>query len=316
MFSGARVGRSETWPGLPPVGPAGLILWESVTGRPSGGKTEDSNAVGTTGPTDSAAGPQRTDQQTWAAGDFSRVATGQTIVGELLCEAVELHARERVLDVATGSGNTAIAAARRRAVVTGVDFVPSLLERARDRSTVERLRIDFRNGRAEELPFVDGSFDCILSTFGAMFAPDQARAASELVRVCRAGGRIGLASWTPGGFTGRLFHTTARHVPALSGIEAATRWGTEPGLRQLFRRESRIDARLCHVVMRADSPEAYVAFFRKFFGPTITAFESLDPSGQAALERDLLDEVRASNLATDGTTFIPSEYLEVVVRPQ
>lgn len=253
-------------------------------------------------------------RETWAAGDFSRVATGQTIVGELLCETVELHARERVLDVATGSGNTALAAARRRAVVTAVDFVPALLERGRERAAAERLEVDFQEGSAERLPFPDGTFDCVLSTFGVMFSPEPDRAASELLRVCRSGGRIGLASWTPDGFVGELFATTARHAPSLEILRTSTTWGTEPGLARLFGgRTSRLSAVVRTVVMRADSPEVYLRFFRRYFGPTIKAFESLDRTGQEALEADLFEVVRAANVARDGTTYVPAAYLEAVV---
>lgn len=243
------------------------------------------------------------------------MATGQTIVGELLCEAVELHARERVLDVATGSGNAALAAARRRAVVTGLDFVPELLARAQERAQAERLEISWQEGHAEALPYPDGAFDCVLSTFGVMFAPEQLGSARELVRVCRVGGRIGLACWTPEGFVGRLFRTTARHAAGLRVMDEATAWGTEEGLRRLFGAPGiTLSIERRQTVMRADSPEAYVAFFRRFFGPTVTAFASLDPAGQHALEAELLGEVRAANQAADGTTYIPADYLEAVVR--
>lgn len=254
-------------------------------------------------------------RETWAAGDFSRVATSQTIVGELLCEAVELHARERVLDVATGSGNTALAAARRRAVVTGLDFVPALLERGRERAAAERLEVEFREGSAERLPFPDGTFDCVLSTFGVMFSSDPERAAGELLRVCRSGGRIGLANWTPDGYVGELFAVTARHAPSLEILRTATTWGTESGLARIFPGGSvRRTANVRTVVFRSDSPEAYVGFFRRFFGPTLKAFESLDRAGQEALETDLLEVVRAANVARDGTVYIPAAYLEAIVR--
>ena len=253
-------------------------------------------------------------QRTWASGDFSKVATSATLVGELLCEAVGLHALEKVLDVATGSGNTALAAARRRCNVVGVDFVPSLLERGRQRAEAEGLEVEFREGDTEKLPFPDRSFDCVLSTFGAMFAPNQEGAAAELRRVCRAGGRIGLANWTPDGYAGELFRTTAKHVPPPPGVLPPTRWGTREGIEQLFaadRQRLKIERR--SVIFRGDSPEGYVAYFRKYFGPTLKAFESLDPAGQQSLEQDLLAVVRRWNRARDATVYVPSDYIEVVV---
>lgn len=243
------------------------------------------------------------------------MATGQTIVGELLCEAVELHAREPVLDLATGSGNTALAASRRRGRVVGIDFVPELLRHGRRRADAERLAVDFLHGSVETLPFPDATFSCVLSTFGVMFAREPERAAAEMVRVTRPGGRIGLASWTPDGFVGELFAVTGRRGAGVASLEHATRWGTEAGLRALFAPHPYgLTFELRSVVMRADSPEAYVGFFRRFFGPTIAAFEGLDAVGQAALERDLLDVVRRHNLARDGTTFVPATYLEAVLR--
>jgi SAM-dependent methyltransferase len=253
-------------------------------------------------------------QQTWAAGDYSRVALGETIVGELLCEAVHLHALEKVLDVATGTGNTALAAARRRCEVVGIDFVPQHLEHARRRAEAEGIQVEFRDGDTEKIPFPDQTFDCVLSTFGAMFAPNQSRAARELVRVCRKGGRIGLANWPPDSHAGALFAATTRHVPAPRGLLPPTRWGTEAGLQELFGadgRGMRVEPR--SVVFRGDSPEAYVAFLRKNFGPTLKAFEALDPAGQEALQNDLLEVVNRFNKSGDTTVYIPAEYLEVIV---
>lgn len=251
----------------------------------------------------------------WEAGDLARVASAQTIVGELLCEAVELHARERILDVATGSGNTALAAARRRANVFGIDFVPELLARARERAAAERLEAAFLEGLAEELPFPDSAFDGVLSAFGVMFAPDPIRAAAELVRVCRPGGRLGLASWTPEGFSGRVFHLTARHAPTAHGLGASTEWGTEAGMQRLFSGHGLTPSFVRrNAVLTADSPDKYVTFFRRYFGPTVVAFASLDPEGQRRLEEALLREVHRTNLARDGTTYLRSEYLEAVLR--
>jgi SAM-dependent methyltransferase len=252
-------------------------------------------------------------QQMWAAGDFAEVGTRHLIVSESLCEAIDLRAGERVLDVASGNGNTALAAARRFGEVVGLDFVPALLERGRLRAAAEGLPVDFQEGDADTLPFADASFDVVLSTFGVMFAPDQARAAAELLRVCRPGGRIGLACWTPNGFAGENFGLRARYLPPPPGLRPPTRWGTENGLRDLFGNgitELAATPRAC--VFRYRSPEHWVDFFRTYFGPTITAFAALDPAGQADLERDLLALVRRFNRADDGTLVAPSDYLEVV----
>jgi SAM-dependent methyltransferase len=177
---------------------------------------------------------KRRQQQTWAAGDYAVVGSTLAIMAEQLCEAVDLHAGERVLDVATGTGNAAIAAARRFGEATGVDYVPAVLARGRERAAAEGVRVAFAEGDAENLPFPDASFDVVLSTLGVMFAPDQETSAGELLRVARPGGRIGLANWTPDGFIGELFRVTGRHVPPPSGLRSPTLWGTEQRLRELF----------------------------------------------------------------------------------
>jgi len=263
---------------------------------------------------DLAAVKQR-QQQSWAAGDFSAVGTRIAIVGETLCEAVDLRAGSRVLDVACGSGTAALAAARRFCEVVGVDYVPALLERGRERAVAERLEIDFREGDAEALPFPDASFDVVLSTFGVMFAPDQPRAAAELLRVCRPGGTIGLANWTPESTAGQMFALTARRLPPPPGLAPPTRWGTEEGLQALLGdgiADLRIERR--HIVFRAVTPEAWLDFFRTNFGPMVRAFAALDEAGQAAYASDLLDLVRNHNKADDGTLASRSEYLEVVAK--
>jgi len=252
-------------------------------------------------------------QQTWAAGDFARVATSLVIVGETLCEAVDLRAGSRVLDVACGSGTAALAAARRFCDVTGVDYVPALLERGRERAAAERLEVEFVEGDAEALPFGDASFDVVLSTFGVMFAPDQARAAAELLRVCRPGGTIGLANWTPEGRSGQVFRIAARYVPPPPGLAPPTRWGTDEGLRTLIGdgiRDLSIERR--NFVSRYRSPEHWLAFFREYFGPTKRAFEAIDAAARESLAADLLDLMRQANQADDGTLVASSEYLEVV----
>ena len=252
-------------------------------------------------------------QRTWAAGDFAVIGLPTVIVGEQLCEAVDLRAGQRVLDVATGSGNTALAAARRSCEVTGIDWVPELLARARERAAAERLPIEFSHGEAEGIPFPDGAFDAVLSTFGAMFAADQERTAGELLRVCRPGGRIGLACWTPDGLVGELLRTTAGHAPPAAGLEPATRWGTEERLRQLLGPGvTSLWVTRRSLVYRFRSPRDWLDLYRAYYGPTIKAFEALAPDGQEALARDLLDLLHRFNRADDGTVVAPSDYLEVV----
>jgi ubiquinone/menaquinone biosynthesis C-methylase UbiE len=255
-------------------------------------------------------------QQSWAAGDFSLVGAAATLAGELLCEAVALHAGERVLDVATGSGNTALAAARRGALVTGVDYVPALLERARERVEAERFKhVEFKLGDTENLPFPSGSFDVVLSTFGHMFAPDPDRAASEMARVCRPGGRIGFAAWTPDGFTGRTFAINGKYNPPPPGLAAPLLWGTEDAVRARFRDTAAgfSFVRRNHN-FRAVSAEQWLTLMRKYFGPMKLAFEKLDEAGCEAYSRDLLQLVEESNQSGDETVFIPGEYLEAVIR--
>lgn len=252
-------------------------------------------------------------QQTWASGDFAAVATTLPIVSELLCEAADLHAGERVLDVATGSGNTAIAAARRFCAVAGVDYVPALLDRARERASAEHLAIEFRDGDAEAIPYADASFDAVLSTFGSMFAPDQEQAARELLRVCRPGGRIGMANWTPAGFIGDMFRTTGGHVPPPAGLRPPVLWGDESRLRELFAggiASLTLTRRM--FTFRYTSAEHWLDFFRAYYGPTLKAFDALDAAGQQRLAADLLDLARRHNRATDGTLAVPAEYAEVV----
>ena len=252
-------------------------------------------------------------QQTWASGDFAVVATTLAIVSELLCEAVDLHAGERVLDVATGSGNTAIAAARRFCETSGVDYVPALLDRARERATAERLEIDFREGDAEAIPYPDASFDAVLSTYGSMFAPDQEQAARELLRVCRSGGRIGMVNWTPEGFIGEMFRATGRHVPPPAGLKPPVLWGTEARLHELFGDGiTSLSLTRRTYTFRYTSAEHWLDTFRTYYGPTLKAFEAQDAAGQQSLAADLLELARRHNRATDGTLAVPAEYAEVV----
>jgi SAM-dependent methyltransferase len=253
-------------------------------------------------------------QATWASGDYHRIATQIQIVSELMIEALDLRSTERVLDVATGSGNAALAAARRGSSVVGVDYVPELLERARLRAEADELSIDLVEGDAEGLPFPDGAFDVTVSVFGSMFAPDPEQAANELVRVTRPGGRIGSVAHTPSGFIGQVFKTIARHVPPPAGVRSPIEWGTEERLGELFGPSSaglRVEKR--HYVFRATSPEAWVAAWRTWYGPIHKAFAAVGEAGAAALEADLIEVIGRFNRSGDGTVVVPSEYLEAVI---
>jgi SAM-dependent methyltransferase len=253
-------------------------------------------------------------QATWSSGDYHMIGTQILIVSELLIEALDVHSTERVLDVATGSGNAALAAARRGCTVVGVDYVPALLERARRRADAEGLEVAFIEGDAEDLPFDDASFDVVSSVFGAMFAPDQERTAAELVRVTRPSGRIGLVAHTPEGFIGQLFKTNAKHVPPPAGLRSPVLWGTETRLRELFGEsiaELWLEKR--YYTFRATSPAAFVEHWKRWYGPTLKAFEAVGDAGTPALENDILELIGRFNRATDGTMAVPSEYLEVVV---
>ena len=252
-------------------------------------------------------------QQTWASGDYHTIASLIVPISERLCDTVDLRAGERVLDVATGSGNTAIAAARRLCEVTGVDYVPALLERGRTRAAAEGLPVEFREGDAEALLEPDGAYDAVLSTVGVMFAPNQEQAARELLRVCRPGGRIGLASWSPEGWIGEMFRVTGRHVPPPAGLRPPTRWGTEDGLRELFGDGiASLQATRSSFVWRFASAQQYLDLFRTFYGPTHKAFEALDEAGRQALASDLIAAVERFNRSQDGTLVVPAEYLEAV----
>lgn len=252
-------------------------------------------------------------QQTWATGDFAELATTNTILGELLCEAVDIRGGQQVLDVATGSGNTAIAAARRFCEVTGIDYVPALLERARERAQAEHLSITFDVGDAESIPCPDNSFDVVLSTFGVMFAPNQEKAAQELVRVCRLGGKIGLVNHTPEGFAGHLFRLVAQYAPPPSGLKPPVLWGTEDRLRELFGdRISSLEANRRYWNQRYRSVQHWIEFWLTWYGPAIKAYETLDPDRRQQFHRDLEALLTQFNRSGDSTLVVPSEYLEVV----
>jgi ubiquinone/menaquinone biosynthesis C-methylase UbiE len=252
----------------------------------------------------------------WSAGDYAVVGTTLQIVGEELCEAraLDVRAGQRVLDVAAGNGNAALAAARRWCDVVATDYVPALLEGARARAAAERLPIEFREADAEALPFPDASFDTVMSTFGVMFTPDQERAAAELVRVCRPGGKIGLANWTPEGFIGQLFKTLGRHLPPPAGAKSPALWGTPARINELFEPyASAIKTAQRSFVFRYRSPAHWLEVFKTYYGPVLKAFAALEAPAQAALQRDITALIDQFNRSGDQSMVVPSEYLEIVI---
>jgi ubiquinone/menaquinone biosynthesis C-methylase UbiE len=250
----------------------------------------------------------------WSSGDYAVVGTTLQIVGEQLCEALDLRAGSKVLDVAAGNGNVTLAAARRWCDVTSTDYVPALLNRGRERAAAERLTIEFREADAEALPFPDASYDVVVSTFGVMFTPDQDKAASELARVCKSGGKIGLANWTPQGFIGQLFKTIGKHLAPPAGVKSPAMWGTSARLQEMFgSHASEIAAEPRMFVFRYRSPEHWLEVFKSFYGPMLKAFAALDETGQAALRHDLMTLLGEFNHADDGTVVVHSEYLEAVI---
>ena len=250
----------------------------------------------------------------WSTGNYSVVGTTLQIVGESLCEAVDLHAGSRVLDVAAGNGNASLAAARRWCHVTSTDCVPALIETGRRRAEAEGLAIEFQVADAEHLPFGNQSFDVVLSTFGVMFTPDQEKAATELVRVCKPGGRIGLANWTPDSFIGEVFRTIGKYVPAAPGMKSPALWGTQSRLRELFgTTATAIRTTSRYFNFRYHSPVQWLDVFRTYYGPMKRTFAELDPDRELALTLDLLDLMKRGNRSGDGTLVLPSEYLEVVI---
>jgi ubiquinone/menaquinone biosynthesis C-methylase UbiE len=252
-------------------------------------------------------------QAMWASGDFAVIGTTLQIVGEELCEAIDLRAGARVLDVAAGNGNATLAAARRFADVTSTDYVPALLDRGRRRAEAEGLAVTFEVADVEALPYPSASFDVVLSTFGVMFAPDHTQSSSELMRVCRVGGRIGLASWTPEGFLGELFRLMARHVPPIPGVASPLLWGTPAHLAGLFGTAHAIQHTLRDFAFRYRSPEHFVEVFRAFYGPVHKAFAALDPDARAALEQDMLALLRSADRGGPDGLVVPAQYLETVI---
>jgi SAM-dependent methyltransferase len=253
-------------------------------------------------------------QKTWSEGDFAMVAGIVMMVAEELAEALDIVPGERVLDVACGSGNGALAAARRAwGNTVGADFVPSLLERGRERAAAERLDVEFVEADATDLPFGDGEFGVVISIFGAMFAADQEKAAAELLRTCKPGGRIGMANWVPDSGVGKMFMTIAKHAPPPPGVPSPLRWGTEEGLRELFGdgvSGLRIERRKSRQAFR--SADHFLDFFRTYFGPTKVAYERVGPEGEEALTADLHAYLEEANTAGDRALVLEPEYLQVV----
>jgi len=251
-------------------------------------------------------------QATWASGDYAVIGTTLQIVGESLCEAVDVTAGSQVLDVAAGNGNASLAAARRGCSVTATDYVEALLAGAQRRADAEGLPLTTRVADAENLPFADGAFDTVLSTFGVMFVPDPDRAAEEMIRVTRPGGRIGLTNWTPTGFIGRMFRIVGAHVPPPAGIQSPLAWGTEARLTELFGDEAKIDAVRQHFVFRYTSAEHFFETFTTYYGPAVKAWGALDEQGRASFRDQLVALADDCNRDTSGALAVPSEYLEVV----
>ena len=253
-------------------------------------------------------------QSAWSSGDYAIVGTTLQIVGEDLCEALDLRAGQTVLDVAAGNGNASLAAARRWCDVTSTDYVPALLGRARERARADGLSIRFQEADAEALPFVDESFDIVMSTFGVMFTPDQERAASELIRVCARGGGIGLANWTPEGFIGQVFRTIGRYMPPPSGTKSPALWGTRERILELFGSHSTsIKSSQRTFTFRYRSPEHWLEVFQTYYGPLLKTFAALGADDQTALRNDLLALIERLNRSGDGSMVVPSEYLEIVI---
>jgi SAM-dependent methyltransferase len=253
-------------------------------------------------------------QAAWSTGNYAVVGTTLQIVGEQLCESLDLRPGASVLDVAAGNGNATLAAARRWCDVTSTDYVPALLALGRRRADAEGLAVQFEEADAEDLPFLDDSFDAVLSTFGVMFTPDQEKAAAELARVCRPGGKIGLANWTPESFVGQVFRTLGRYLPPAAGTRSPMLWGTRGRLEELFDvKATGLTVVRRHFTFRYRSPLHWLEVFRTYYGPMFKAFANLDPAAQESLTRDLLELMARSNRSGDGTLVLPSEYLEVVV---
>jgi ubiquinone/menaquinone biosynthesis C-methylase UbiE len=250
----------------------------------------------------------------WASGDYARIGTTLQIVGESLAEAMDLAPDSSVLDVAAGNGNATLAFARRWCEVTSTDYVEALLAQCGARAEAEGLSVSYKVADAEQLPFETGSFDAVVSTFGVMFTPNQLKSASEMLRVCRSGGRIGMANWTPEGFIGCLFKTLGRHVAPPAGVNSPALWGSKPWINEVFAGKAQslvINDRA--FVFRYRSPQDFVDFFRMYYGPVHKAFLALDAPARTALEADLLTLIGRFNAATDGSMRVSSDYAEIII---
>jgi ubiquinone/menaquinone biosynthesis C-methylase UbiE len=250
----------------------------------------------------------------WASGDYARIGTTLQIVGESLAETMDITPGASVLDVAAGNGNATLAFARRWCHVTSTDYVDALLARGRARAEAETLEVNFRIADAEQLPFADAQFDAVVSTFGVMFTPNQAKAASELARVCRPGGRIGMANWTAEGFIGQMFKTLGRHIAPPAGVASPALWGSKAWIEEQFGEKARdITVEGKSFMFRYRSPEHFMDIFRTYYGPVHKAFLALDASGQVRLAEDLMATIKSFNTATDGSMRVPSAYSEIVI---
>jgi len=253
-------------------------------------------------------------QAAWSSGDYAIVGTTLQIVGEELCEALDLHGGQTVLDVAAGNGNATLAAARRWCAVTSTDYVPALLDRGRARAAADGLQVTFQEADAEALPFADKSFDAVMSTFGVMFTPNQDKAATEMLRVCKSGGKIGLANWTPEGFIGQLFKTIGKHMPPPAGVKSPALWGTRARITEMFELDAAsITVQQRQYTFRYRSTQHWLDVFQTYYGPVLKTFAALPAPEQAALAADLLALAAQFNRATDGTMAAPAEYLQIVV---
>ena len=251
----------------------------------------------------------------WASGDYTKIGVTLQIVGEQLAEAMNLTPGSRILDVAAGNGNATLAFARRWCDVTSTDYVDALLASGRRRAEAESLDVKFEVADVEDLPYENNSFDSVVSTFGAMFAPNQDQTATEIIRVCRAGGKIGFANWTPNGFIGQVFKTLGGHVAPPAGVSSPARWGDESWVRTTFAGTcSQQQFNMVDFTFRYPSPASFIEFFRTYYGPVHKAFLSLDTAGQTALEHDLLNTVERFNTASDGSMRVPSQYAEIVLK--
>ena len=281
---------------------------------PSASQTAVVEKIGSAPPIDLNSLKER-QHAAWSSGDYAIVGTTLQIVGEELCEALDLRSGQKILDVAAGNGNATLAAARRWCQVVSTDYVPKLLDVGKQRAVAEGLAVEFKAADAEALPFADNSFDAVLSTFGVMFTANHARAAAELLRVCKRGGKIGMANWTPDGFIGQLFGVIGKHVPPPLGARSPALWGTQEQIEKWFTwTGASITAKPRYFSFRYLSPEHFLETFKTYYGPALKAFAALDADGQKKLGDDVLALIKKFNRAQDGTMVVQSEYLEIIVQ--